>query len=238
MGTKDDLLETLLNLVKEDELSLHDVKHMLAISMPCILLLLILIWYAFTTAGTDTTSSTWAMTETLRHLDKVIQAQAEIDQVLGKHHSNSIQEYDISKLPYIQAVVKETLRLHPPAPSLVPHKTTMDVELCGYRVPKNAQVWVNVWSMGRDPSICRLTLINLYQKGFSRLTLMSKVEILSSYPFGTGRRICPGMSLAHRMVHLMLAALLHSFNWKLVHGLNPKDVDVEEKFGITCIAKS
>jgi len=124
------------------------------------------------------------MTETLRQPDKAIQAQAEIDQVLGKRHTNSIQEYDISKLPYNQAVVKETLRLHPPAPFLVPYKTTMDVELCGQRMPKNALVWVNVWSMGRGPSICRITLIHLYQKGFLRLTLMSKVEILSSYPLG------------------------------------------------------
>jgi len=102
------------------------------------------------------------MTEMLGHPDKVIQGQAEIAQVLGKHHSNSIQESDISKLPYIQAVVKEILRLHPLASFLVPHKTIMDVELCGHRVPKNARVWVNVWSMGRDPSICRITLIHLY----------------------------------------------------------------------------
>jgi len=185
-------------------------------------------------AGTDTTSSTleWAMTEMLRHPDKIRQAQVEIDQVLGKHCSNSIQESDISKLPYIQAIVKETLRLHPPAPFLVPHETTMDVELCGYCVPKNAQVWVNVWSMGRDPSVWH-NPDSFVPERFLEIDIDVKGRDIELIPFGTGRRICPGLPLAHRMVHLMLTALLHSFNWKLDHGLNPEDVDVEEKFGIT-----
>ncbi|KAJ8447376.1 hypothetical protein Cgig2_013153 [Carnegiea gigantea] len=210
MGTKDDVLGTLLNLVKEDELSLHDVKHMLA---------------DLFIAGTDTTSSTVesAMTEMLRHPEKVIQAQAEIDQVLGKHHSNSIQETDISNLPYIRAIVKETLRLHPPALFLVPHKTTMDAKLCGHRVPKDAQVWVNVWSMGRDPSIWHNNQDSFVPEKFLEIDIDVKGRNIELIPFGTGRRIYPGMSLAYRMVHLMLAALLHSFNWKLDHGLNPKD---------------
>ncbi|KAJ8421901.1 hypothetical protein Cgig2_027517 [Carnegiea gigantea] len=205
MGTKDDVLGTLLNLVKEDELSLHDVKHMLA---------------DLFIAGIDTTLSTVesAMTEMLRHPEKVIQAQAEIDQVLGKHHSNSIQETDISNLPYIRAVVKETLRLHPPALFLVPHKTTMDAKLCGHRVPKDAQVWVNVWSMGRDPSIWHNNQDSFVPEKFLEIDIDVKGRNIELIPFGTGRRICPGMSLAYRMVHLMLAALLHSFNWKLDHG--------------------
>ena len=60
----------------------------------------------------------------------------EVKQVLGKDEIG--QELDISKIPFLQAIVKETLRLHPPAPFLVPHKAETDVELCGFVVPKNA----------------------------------------------------------------------------------------------------
>jgi len=111
-------------------------------------------------AGTDTLE--WAMTELLCHPEKITQAQAEIDQVLGKGQARSIEESDISNFPYTKAIVKETLWLHPPAPFLVPHKTESDVQLCGYHVLKNAQVWVNVRYIccntpnpkGRSVSIC------------------------------------------------------------------------------------
>ncbi|KAJ8447390.1 hypothetical protein Cgig2_013167 [Carnegiea gigantea] len=126
IGSKDDVLDTLLSLVKQNELTLDDVRHMLI---------------DLFAAGTDTTSNTieWALTELLRHPEKMAKAQAEMEQLLDKGQSRSIQESDISKLPYIQAIVKETMRLHPAAPFLVPHKATRNVELCGYWVPKNAQ---------------------------------------------------------------------------------------------------
>ena len=73
-------------------------------------------------------------------------AQDELEEVLGK--DGLIQEVDISKFPFLQAIVKETLRLHPPAPFLVPHKAETEVEMCGFTVPKNAQILVNVWAMG------------------------------------------------------------------------------------------
>lgn len=87
--------------------------------------------------------------------------------------------------------------------------------------------------MGRDPSIWHNNPDSFVPERFLEIDIDVKGRDIELIPFGTGRRICPGMSLAHRMVHLMLAALLHSFNWKLHHGFNPKDVDVEEKFGIT-----
>nr|WMX25292.1 cytochrome P450 monooxygenase CYP76AD-2 [Lophophora williamsii] len=218
IGSKDDVLDALLNLVKQNELTLDNVRHMLI---------------DLFVAGTDTTSNTieWALTELLRHPEKMTKAQAEIEQLLEKGQSRSIQESDISKLPYIQAIVKETMRLHPAAPFLIPRKATTNIELCGYWVPKNAQVWVNVWSMGRDPSVW---------PDFESFTperfLESEIDIrgrdFELMPFGTGRRICPGMPLAYRMLHLMLATFLHSFNWKLDNGLSPEEVDMEEKFGV------
>ncbi|KAL0428978.1 UNVERIFIED_CONTAM: cytochrome [Sesamum radiatum] len=132
---KNDMLEALLqiNQKNESELSFYDIKHLLL---------------DLFVAGTDTTSSTveWAMTELLRSPDKMSKARNELRDVVGQ--KEEIQESDISRLPYLRAVVKETFRLHPAAPLLVPHKAEEDVEIKGYIVPKNAQVLVNVWAMG------------------------------------------------------------------------------------------
>lgn len=184
------------------------------------------------TAGTDTTSSTleWAMTELLRNPKKMAKAQSELDQVFGK--DGYIEEYDISKLPYIQAIVKETFRLHPAAPFLIPYKAQKNVELCKYFVPKDAHIWVNVWSMGRDPSVWSNPLLFSPERFLER-DIDVKGQDFELIPFGAGRRICPGLPLAYRMLHLMLATLLHSFNWKYHGGESYKDIDVEEKFGIT-----
>ncbi|XP_074263211.1 cytochrome P450 76T24-like [Silene latifolia] len=220
LAVKDDVLGTLLKLAEDNELSLEDVRHMLT---------------DLFIAGTDTTSSTleWAMTELLRNPEKMAKAQDELDQIIGKN-TTAIQESDISKLPYIQAVVKETFRLHPPAPFLVPHKAEKDVQLCGFSIPKDAQIWVNVWSIGRDSSVWP-NAISFLPERFMESEVDFKGRNFELIPFGAGRRVCPGIPLAHRMVHLMLATLLHSFNWKHAHGLRPEDINVEEKFGLTLL---
>ncbi|XP_074282840.1 geraniol 8-hydroxylase-like [Silene latifolia] len=221
MVAKDDVLDTLLKLVKDNELSIDDVKHLLT---------------DLFLAGSDTTFSTleWAMTELLHSPQKMTRAQNEIDQVHGKNNNRSIQESDISKLPYIQAIVKETLRLHPPAPILVPHTAQTDVELSGYFVPKDTEVWVNVWSMGRDPILWKnpnLFLPERFMEGNSEIDL--KHQDFRFIPFGAGRRMCPGMPLAYRMVHLMLANLIYSFNWKYENGVRVENVDGQETFGLS-----
>lgn len=103
-------------------------------------------------AGLDTTSATveWAMTELLRNQEKLMKIKKELQQVFNKDEKP--KDSDIFKLTYLQAVVRETLRLHPKAPILI-HKSVAEVDICGFRVPKDAQVLVNVWSMGRDPGI-------------------------------------------------------------------------------------
>ncbi|RVW41040.1 Geraniol 8-hydroxylase [Vitis vinifera] len=183
-------------------------------------------------AGTDTTSSTveWAMAELLNNPKAMAKARSELDEVLGK--GMIVEESDISKLPYLQAVVKETFRLHPPVPFLVPRKTEMESEILGYAVPKNAQVLVNVWAIGRDPMLW--TNPNSFvPERFLECEIDVKGRDFQLIPFGAGRRICPGLLLGHRMVHLMLASLLHSFDWKLEDGMKPEDMDMTEKFGFT-----
>ena len=184
-------------------------------------------------AGIDTTSSTieWAMAELIHNPKKLEKVRKELQQVLGKGEQQ-LEESHISELPFLRAVVKETLRLHPPAPLLVPHKSKNDVKLCGYMVPKNTQILVNVWARGRDSSIW--TNPNEFMpERFLESEIDFKGQDFELIPFGAGRRICPGLPLAYRSVHIVLASLLYNYDWKLSDGLKQEDMDMSETYGIT-----
>ncbi|KAF8380384.1 hypothetical protein HHK36_027869 [Tetracentron sinense] len=182
--------------------------------------------------GTDTSSTTieWAMTELLRHPSIMAKARRELAEKLGDRQK--VEESDIPRLPYLQAVVKETMRLHPTVPLLLPHRAETDVELLGFHVPKHTQVLVNTWAIFRDP--------NLWEKPTCFIPerfLESEVDFrgrdFSYIPFSAGRRICPGLPLAVRMVNLVLASLVHRFEWKLPEGMSPEKMDISDKFGVT-----
>ncbi|XP_060180785.1 geraniol 8-hydroxylase-like isoform X2 [Lycium barbarum] len=183
-------------------------------------------------AGTDTTTSTleWAMTEILKQPRIMKKAQAELAEIIGK--GKPIEEIDVSRLSYLQCIIKETLRMHPPVPLLLPRRVEQDVELCDYIIPKGSQVLVNVWAIGRDSTFWDDPLVFKPERFWSSdLDMRGKdFELLS---FGAGRRICPGLPLALRMVPVMLGSLLNSFNWKLEADIEPMELDMEEKFGIT-----
>ncbi|BAH94785.1 Os10g0196100 [Oryza sativa Japonica Group] len=104
-------------------------------------------------AGTDTTVITveWAMAELVRNPRVQMKAQEELDRVIGR--GRVMLEADIPNLPYLQAVVKESFRLHPPTPLMLPHKASTSVKIAGYDVPKDASVVVNVWAVARDPGV-------------------------------------------------------------------------------------
>lgn len=180
-------------------------------------------------AGTDTTSSTveWAMAEVLRKPEIMKKAKAEVEEVIGK--GKAIQEKDVSCLPYLRCIVKETMRLHPPVPFLIPRRVEHDVEVSGLIVPENSQVFVNVWAIGRDPDIWEDPL-----EFKPHRFLESEVDVWGTdfelIPFGAGRRICPGLPLAARVVPAMVGSLLNSFDWRVENG---KEIDMEEEFGIT-----
>ena len=184
-------------------------------------------------AGTDTTANTleWAMTELLKSPKIMIEVQNEIDNALGSDYS-IVQESDISKLPYFQAVIKETFRLHPPTAYLLPRKADADVKLCGYIVPKNSQVLVSLWAIGRDPKIWKNPEVFSPEK-FLECDIDFKGQNFELLPFGAGRRICPGIALSCRMLTLMMSNLLYKYNWELEHGMHLNDLDLEEKVGMT-----
>nr|AKI33846.1 cytochrome P450 76AD1-like protein [Anulocaulis leiosolenus] len=227
IDNNNDILATLLNLYKQNELSMDEINHLLVDIFD---------------AGTDTTASTleWAMSELIKNPHIMSKAQAEVRRATVSHGGATVaavQESDISNLPYIQSIIKETLRLHPPTVFLLPRKADVDVQLYGYVVPKNAQVLVNLWAIGRDPNVWPDPEVFRPER-FMDCGVDVKGRDFELLPFGAGRRICPGLSLAYRMLNLMLANLVHSFDWKLPDsgngfGSDPNGLDMDEKFGIT-----
>lgn len=183
-------------------------------------------------AGTDTTSSTieWAMTELLRNPTVMSKAQQEIANLVGKN--NPVTESDIPKLPYLQAIVKETFRLHPAAPLLVPHKANTDVELCNFTIPKDTKVLINAWAIHRDETIYE-NPDRFMPERFLGLDVDVKGRHFELIPFGAGRRICPGLPLGTRVIHQVLASLIHRFDWKLEDGKKVEEIDMEDRFGLT-----
>ncbi|XP_056174419.1 geraniol 8-hydroxylase-like [Syzygium oleosum] len=183
-------------------------------------------------AGTDTTLSTleWSLSELLHSLEKLSRAQAELNRVIGK--GKPIEESEIARMPYLQAIIKETLRMHPPVPLYLPRKSGLEIEIGGFTVPKGAQVLVNVWAIGRDPSIWKDPDVFVPER-FLGSEIDVKGQDFELAPFGAGRRICPGLPLALRILHWMLGSLINSFNWELEGGVKPEDMCMDEKFGIT-----
>eukprot|EP00253_Pinus_taeda_P000308 PITA_00308 len=213
-----DLLDVLLDM-RSDEFSLIDIRGYLTDIFG---------------AGSDTTAKTmeWAMAELIRNPEKMKRAQAELDQVVGRNRR--VEESDTESLPYLCAVVKEVLRLHPVGPLLLPHRAVTACEIGGYLIPKDTQVIVNVWAIGRDPSIWNEPSKFVPERFMD--SKMSSVDFKGQHfellPFGAGRRMCVGLPLASRIIHLVLASLLHSFDWAPPKGMTAEHVDMTEKFGV------
>ncbi|KAG8391710.1 hypothetical protein BUALT_Bualt01G0215500 [Buddleja alternifolia] len=170
------------------------------------------------------------MTELLCNPEKLSRVRGEIIDIVGTNRQ--VQESDILRLPFLQAVVKETLRLHPTGPFLIPHNAETNVEIDGYIIPKNAQILVNVWANGRDSNTWS-NADSFLPERFLNNQIDFRGKDFELIPFGAGQRICPGLPLAYRMLHLMLATLISNFGWKLEKGIKPEEVDMNEKFRLT-----
>ncbi|XP_035846371.1 iridoid oxidase isoform X1 [Helianthus annuus] len=187
------------------------------------------------TAGTDTTTSTleWAMAELLHNPHTYKKLQSEVRNVVSC--DEKLEEKHIENLPYLKAVIKETLRLHPPLPFLVPHKAMESCMILGYNIPKETQVLVNVWAIGRDPR----TWEDASEFRPDRFLENDKIHVdykgqnFDFIPFGSGRRMCPAIPLASRVLPLALGTLLHKFDWVLGDGLKATEMDMSERMGIT-----
>ncbi len=188
------------------------------------------------TAGTDTSSSTveWAIAELIRHPKMMAQAQEELDAVVGR--DRLVTELDLAQLTYLQALIKETFRLHPSTPLSLPRMAAESCEINGYHIPKNATLLVNVWAIARDPEAWEEPLEfrpGRFLPGGERPTADLRGNDFEVIPFGAGRRICAGMNLGLRMVHLLTATLIHAFDWELPEGQVPEKLNMDEAYGLT-----
>ncbi|KAL2326954.1 hypothetical protein Fmac_020381 [Flemingia macrophylla] len=173
------------------------------------------------TGGTDTTAVTleWSLAELINHPTVMEKARKEIDSIIGKNRI--VMELDIDNLPYLQAIVKETLRLHPPSP-FVMRESTKNCTISGYDIPAKTQVFTNVWAIGRDPkhwdNPFEFRPERFLTKDNESGKLMGQVDVRGQHyqflPFGSGRRGCPGTSLALKVAHTTLAAMIQCFEWK------------------------
>ncbi|XP_039069268.1 cytochrome P450 71A4-like [Hibiscus syriacus] len=144
---------------------------------------------------------------------------------------SSISEDDLDNLHYLKAVIKETLRLHPPVPLLLPIISTKDVKIQGYDIIEGTQVIINVWAIGRDPSSWEKPEEFIPDR-FLNNAIDFKGHHFELIPFGSGRRICPGILFAMQINEGFLANLVHKFDWSLLGGANDKDLDMTESLGL------
>ncbi|XP_073129717.1 p-coumarate 3-hydroxylase-like [Henckelia pumila] len=163
--------------------------------------------------------------------------QEELAEVVGL--KNTVEESHIPKLEYLDAVVKETFRLHPPIPLLLPRVPSQCSIIGGYTIPKGSSVYLNVWSIHRDPLVwdnpSEFKPDRFLNDGSGKFDFAG--NNFQYLPFGSGRRVCPGILLAERMVMHLLATLFHLFEWKLPEG-SENNIDLSENFGIVMRKKT
>ncbi|TVU25750.1 hypothetical protein EJB05_28257, partial [Eragrostis curvula] len=182
----------------------------------------------FAGAGTSSSTVEWAMAELLQSPEVMKKVKRELRKVLGT--KMQIEESDIGRLPYLQAVVKEVLRLHPPI-AMTFYRAEATVQVQGYTIPEGTTIIMNIWAVHRntdiwnDPDKFKPERFINSESDFSGKNCML-------IPFGGGRRICPGLPLAQRAVHLVLASLLHQYNWVLPEEATENGIDMTEKYGI------
>ena len=165
----------------------------------------------------------WAMALLLNHPDALNKVREEIDIHVGQ--GRLMEESDLSKLGYLQNVISETHRLCPAAPLLLPHMTSSHCQVGGFDIPKGTMLLINAWAIHRDP------------KAWDNPTSFKPKRFNSEennnyklFPFGLGRRACPGSGLANKVMGLTLGLLIQCYEWKRV---SEKEVDMAEGLGLT-----
>ncbi|KAL0448950.1 UNVERIFIED_CONTAM: Trimethyltridecatetraene synthase [Sesamum latifolium] len=217
----EDVLDSLLQLAEDSDLEIKLTRdHVKALAQNLLV------------GGTDTTATTveWIIHEILRHPQTIEKAKEELNRVIGRERW--VEENDHSQLAYIDAIIMESMRLHPLATFLAPHYAMEDCKVAGYDIAKGTAVLINTWSLGRDPNSWDSPLEFLPERFLNK-----DIDIMGSnfsiLPFGSGRRRCPGYALGLKVVRTTLANLLHGFELKLAGGMKPEDVSVEEVYGLT-----
>ncbi|KQJ93723.1 premnaspirodiene oxygenase [Brachypodium distachyon] len=192
-------------------------------------------------AGSETSSTMlqWAMAKLMRNPKVMQRAQEEVRRELAGH--DKVTEDGLKNLHYLRLVIKETLRLHPAAPLLLPRECRSPCQVLGFDVPQGAMVLVNAWAIGRDPAQWDAPeefVPERFEEQGSGGGRDFKGTDFEFVPFGAGRRICPGMTFGLAHVELALAALLFHFDWKLPEAMVPEEMDMTEEGGLTTRRRS
>ncbi|KAL5737427.1 hypothetical protein ACOSP7_030188 [Xanthoceras sorbifolium] len=222
----EDLIDVLLNVQEEGDagfrLTTDNIKA--------------LIWNIFG-AGSETSSTAvdWAMSELIKNPKIMKKAQTEVREVFNRF--GQVDERGINEMKFMKAVIKETLRLHPPITLLLPRESGERCEINGLEIPIKTKVIVNAWAIGRDPKYWSEPESFIPER-FLDSTIDYKGNNFEYIPFGAGRRICPGISFGIANVELPLAMLLYNFDWKCPDGIKHEEIDMIEEFGISVRRKS
>ncbi|XP_050208580.1 cytochrome P450 83B1-like [Mercurialis annua] len=177
-------------------------------------------------AGTDTSAATavWAMCFLMKYPEAMRKAQQEVRKLVGQ--KGFVDEDDVQQLCYLKAVVKETMRLQPTVPTLLPRESLNNCTLGGYRIMKETLIFVNVFAIGRDPQIWE-NPSEFVPERFLNSRIDVKGQDFELIPFGAGRRICPGLFIGMANVELSLANLLYKFDWEMPGGMKPEEMDTD-----------
>jgi cytochrome P450 len=188
-------------------------------------------------AGTDTSYLVleFTMAELMMHQDVMARLQAEVRSIIMPKGQQVITEEYLTGIPYLKAVIKETLRLHPPAPLLLPHLSLEECTIDDYVVPAGTRVFVNFWAIGRDPRFWdaaeEFKPERFINKGATEAAVVDfRGFDFQFLPFGSGRRLCAGIDFAMANVEIMLANLVCHFDWEITGGAT--EIDMTEVFGL------
>ncbi|KAM3341938.1 hypothetical protein P3S68_026904 [Capsicum galapagoense] len=224
-GDEEDFMDVMLTICEDKDL--YDFDAGAVIKATCL---------AMQSAGTDTTivTLTWTLSLLLNNYEALKKAQDELDIHVGK--DRWVQELDLKNLVYLQAIVNESLRLYPAAPLLLPHESIEDCVVSGYDIPKGTRLLVNIWKFHYDPDIWP----NPHEFKPERfLTTHKDVNVRGNHfelmPFGSGRRMCPGVSLGLQVVQYVMAVLLQGFK---ITRPSDEPIDMSESFGLTILKAS
>ncbi|XP_042956784.1 cytochrome P450 CYP82D47-like [Carya illinoinensis] len=217
---KPDFIDIMLSVIKDESMFGYTRETIIKATVSNLII-----------AGSDTTSInlTWLLSLLLNNKDALKRAQEELDLKIGR--DRWVEDYDIKDLVYLQAIVKETLRLYPPGPLAVPHEAMEDCHVCGYYVPKGTRVFVNLWKLHRDPRVWHDPDEFLPERFLtSHANIDASGQHFEFTPFGSGRRSCPGYTFALQVSHLTLARLLQGFELTTPQNM---PVDMTEGLGVT-----
>ncbi|KAK1436565.1 hypothetical protein QVD17_02346 [Tagetes erecta] len=208
-----DFMDVMIQVVEDDDITGYDADTIIKATCESLI---------GGGADTPTVMLTWTLSLLLNHPHALKKVQEELDTQVGK--DRRVDESDIKNLVYLQAIIKETLRLYPATFLGGPRAFTKDCTIAGYHVPKGTWLYVNMWKLHRDPNVwsdpCEFRPERFLTPNHKSVDV--KGTYFELIPFGAGRRCCPGISLADQLLHIVLATLLQNFEMS-----TPNDAPVD-----------